>query len=125
MRRVTMLLAAMGVMVTLFAAAAYAAEIVGTNQNDDLFESDRNDTMYGRDGEDTILATEFSTETIPQGDRDDLFGNRHSDTLNAQDGDTRDSVDGGEGYDFCLVDDMEGGADDWEDCEVVNGTVIP
>ena len=47
MRRVTLTLAAMAVMVSLFAVAAYAADIVGTDLDDFLKESQRNDQING------------------------------------------------------------------------------
>ena len=52
MRRVTLMLAAMALMVSLFAAVAYAATIVGTDKNDTITETNRDDTIAGRvDGE--------------------------------------------------------------------------
>jgi hypothetical protein len=55
-----MLLAAMAVMVTLFATVAYAAEVLGTDQSDVLYESQRGDSIRGLDGNDTIGAARFS-----------------------------------------------------------------
>jgi Ca2+-binding RTX toxin-like protein len=122
MRKGTVLLAAMAVMVMLFAVAAYAAQIQGTNQDDLIFESNRNDLILGRDGSDNIDATEFGIQdpNFPQGDKDDLRGNRHADVLNSADGDHRDEVDGGTGFDQCTIDV----GDEWEDCEVLNGTPV-
>ncbi len=126
MRRVTMLLAAITVMVALFAAAAYAAQILGTDRDDELYESNRNDDMRGRDGDDKIFATQFSTQVIPLGDVDHLRGNRHNDELHAEDADTRDEVNGGPGYDKCFITvNSATDKDDWENCEEVNGQIIP
>jgi hypothetical protein len=61
MRRVTMMLAAMALMVSLFAAVAYAANSVGTDQGEILLESDRIDTIIGRAGGDIIDASNFKT----------------------------------------------------------------
>ena len=108
MRRVTLMLAAMAMMVSLFAAAAYAATIVGTDQPERLFESDLNDTIAGRAGGDTIDASEFA------GDTDKVNGNRGADTINVADGDAFDTVQGGKGDDDCI-----GDAGDELDCETV------
>jgi hypothetical protein len=45
MRRVTLMLAAVAMMVALFAVVAYAAEIQGTENKDLLTESNRGDTI--------------------------------------------------------------------------------
>lgn len=133
-RRVPMLLAAMAVMVALFAAAAYAAQIEGTDQNDILNESDRNDKIEGKDGEDVLNAFQYGpggkagapSPIGPQGDRDLLSGGRHADTLDTQDGDVRDVVDGGRGFDTCIIDvDIEGGeSDEFKSCRVINGVPV-
>ena len=123
MRRVTMLLAAMAVMVTLFAAAAYAAEIFGTDRNETLYESNRNDKMYGRDGDDDMFATLPIADT-PRGfgDVDKLFGQANHDWLDATDEDPRDEPVGGKGTDQCFGDD---GDEFDESCEFINGAPNP
>src|SRR5215212_5229018 len=98
MRRVMLMLAAMAMMVSLFAAVAYAASIVGTDEAETLGESNVNDTIAGRAGNDTIDASEFT------GDTDKVNGNRGADTINVADGDTFDTVQGGKGDDTCLGD---------------------
>jgi hypothetical protein len=108
MRRVTMLLAALAVMVTLFAAVAYAATIEGTSQGDNLTESQLNDEIFGRGGNDTIDASIFSTDV------DELRGNRGDDVINASDGDGSDFVNGGPGTDECSADD----GDEVTNCEL-------
>jgi hypothetical protein len=106
-RRVPMLLAAIAVMVALFATAAYAAQIEGTDRDEILNESNRNDKIEGKDGDDDIRANLYGiSATSPEGDRDRLSGGRHIDTLNAVDGDARDVLDGGKGYDKCYGDEI-------------------
>src|SRR5918911_5309453 len=95
MRRVTVLLATIAVMVTLFAVAAYAATVNGTANRDVLTESNRNDTINARSGDDQLWANGWSGET------DELYGEKGRDYLNAADGDTLDTLDGGRGYDVC------------------------
>ena len=108
MRKVTLILAAVAMMVSLFAVAAYAATITGTGNSDDLFESNRNDEIRGLRGDDEIYAQDFS------GDKDVLEGNRNDDILDASDGDGLDFVDGGKGqFDECTADN----GDDVINCE--------
>jgi Ca2+-binding RTX toxin-like protein len=108
MRRGMMLLAAIAVMVALFAVAAYAATIVGTERSDFLFESQRNDTIEGHAGNDDITA-----ERYPY-DADVLQGHSGRDFLRARDGDTRDTLNGGSGLDKCVGEPL----DDYIDCEL-------
>jgi len=93
-----LMLAAMAMMVSLFAVAAYAASIVGTDQAETLSESNVNDTIAGRAGGDTIDASEFA------GDTDKVNGNRGADEINVLDGDTFDTVKGGKGDDTFVCD---------------------
>jgi Ca2+-binding RTX toxin-like protein len=105
-RKAPALLAAIAVMVALFATAAYAAseatEITGTDKGDILYESQqnfRNDNIDGRGGNDTIRAGAFGR------DADSVDGGSGIDTLNAADGDGRDTLDGGTGdLDKCTGD---------------------
>ena len=106
MRRVALMLAAVAVMVSLFAAVAYAATIEGTRQSDTLIESNRNDAIFGRQGGDRIDARRFTD------DRDEVFGNRGGDEMSVKDADGRDTVIGAKGYDVCV-----GDARDELDCE--------
>ena len=112
-RRAPMLLAAIAVMVALFAAAAYAAVITGTGKSDVLYESQqdfRNDTIDGQGGDDILNAGNFRR------DKDLLDGGTGVDTLNAEDGDKRDTLDGGTGdLDKCTGDPL----DTYENCEIV------
>ena len=98
MRRVTLMLAAMALMVSLFAAVAYAAEIWGTEANDTILESKQDDRIFGRQGGDEIYAHLF------RGDNDHVEGNRGSDTIYVDDGDNRDTAIGGKGIDECFGD---------------------
>jgi Ca2+-binding RTX toxin-like protein len=108
MRKVTLMLAAVAMMVSLFAVVAYAAEITGTGNSDDLYESNRNDTIFGHRGDDEIFARRF------EGDKDVVNGNRNDDYINVADGDGLDTADGGLGqFDTCIADS----GDDVIDCE--------
>jgi hypothetical protein len=112
MRRVTMMLAAMAVMVPLFAGVAYAANIEGTSAFDILLDSQRNDTIFGRGAGDGIFANAFGPDgfitvggntTGP--DRDEANGNGGNDFINTDDGDGRDTANGGSGNDdVCVID---------------------
>jgi hypothetical protein len=119
MRRVMMVLAAMAVMVTLFAAAAYAATIDGTSQGDILLDSQLNDTIFGRGSGDEIRADAFGTGGegfLTCGDppapcdfgpdTDVANGNAGGDFINVDDGDTQDTANGGGGNDFCVGDTL-------------------
>jgi Ca2+-binding RTX toxin-like protein len=120
MRRVTMMLAAMAVMVTLFAAVAYAATIEGTDASETLNETNLNDKIYGYDGNDTLDADIYGkSDVLPQGDKDLLYGGSNSDSLDASDEDGRDEVYGGKGYDKCFIDI----GDEHHSCEELNGQV--
>jgi Ca2+-binding RTX toxin-like protein len=103
-----MLLAAIAVMVALFAIAAYAATITGTDKSDILYESQQNDEIDGQGGDDTLRAGKFPFDT------DNLDGGTGVDTLNAADGDNRDTLDGGDGEDLCKGNPL----DTYENCEV-------
>ena len=115
-RRAPILLAAIAVMVALFATAAYAASVMitGTDKSDVLFESQqdfRNDEIKGKGGDDFLKAGAFGR------DKDDLSGNGGVDTLNAADGDKRDTLNGGtSNLDKCTGDLM----DTYEECEIIN-----
>jgi hypothetical protein len=117
MRKLTLTLAAMAVMVSLFAAAAYAATIYGTNEPDKLLESNLQDEIFGRQGGDKIWANIFGPRYGDPADRDKAYGNRGPDYINTTDGDDRDYVDGGRGHDECWGDDE----DVFVDCEEGNG----
>jgi hypothetical protein len=104
MRRVTMLLAAVAVMVGLVAAVAYAAEIEGTRAGEILVESNLNDTIFGRGGADEIRANLFGPRNGDPADRDVANGNAGRDFIRVEDGDDLDTANGGKGIDACSGD---------------------
>jgi Ca2+-binding RTX toxin-like protein len=112
MRRVTLMLAAVALMVSLFAVVAYAAEIQGTDKQDFLTESTGDDTIYGGARGDIINANLYGL------DRDEVWGNSGHDTLNVADTDDADTAKGGNGWDVCT-----GDTNDELDCE--EETFIP
>jgi Ca2+-binding RTX toxin-like protein len=108
MRRGTMLVAAIAVMVALFATVAYAAKIDGTQGRDLLFESQLDDTINAGAGNDSLKAQEFIR------DKDELRGNSGNDLLRADDGDGLDTLNGGAGdEDLCIGD----AGDEFLNCE--------
>ena len=115
MRRVTMMLAAMAVMVPLFAVVAYAAQIDGTLLDDTIKETQRNDQIAGHRGNDEIQAGFYSLGQTPGGlgDTDKVKGNKGDDSINTQDGDGRDTINGGNGIDTCVAD----AGDEVKNCE--------
>jgi hypothetical protein len=106
MRKVTLMLAAVALMVALFAVVAYAADIQGTDNSETLIESQRNDQIAGHRGDDDILAGFYSRDQTPggQGDTDEVKGNRGDDFIDLVDGDNRDTANGGRGIDECVGD---------------------
>ncbi len=98
MRKTGMMVAMVAVMVALFATAAYAATITGNNNDNNLFETSGDDRIDGRGGADVLDANNFG------GDTDILRGGSGNDRLLANDGDTLDTVNGGPGFDTCVVD---------------------
>jgi hypothetical protein len=94
MRKTTLLLAIIAVVVALSATAAYAVvTITGDSGNNLLQESDGDDIMYGKGGADVLEAFDFS------GDRDELRGGGGNDNLDAEDTDGDDFLYGGRGND--------------------------
>ena len=94
MRKGTMMVALVALLVAIFATAAYAAVIEGDGGNNDLDESTGNgvnDQMYGYGGEDRLEAWQYTD------DRDKLYGGRGKDDLDVADGDPDDVADGGRG----------------------------
>jgi Ca2+-binding RTX toxin-like protein len=114
MRKVTLMVAALALMVPIFAAVAYAATTEGTNASEYLLESSRNDTLYGHSGGDTINAKPF------KGDTDKVYGNKGDDVISVADGDSLDKVNGGKGWDRCFGD--EGDNLDCEEENPLTGT---
>jgi RTX calcium-binding nonapeptide repeat (4 copies) len=116
MRKVTLMLAAVAMMVSLFAVAAYAAEITGTSEDDNLNESQGNDKIAGHAGFDDLDADVYNINETPggNGDTDEVKGNLGDDFIDAEDGDGRDTVNGGRGVDECQADS----GDDVTNCEL-------
>ena len=104
MRRPTILVAVVALMVALFASAAYAAAtaVYGTNHDDYMINESSgfaDDRIYALDGDDYINAVVVWNPT--KGDTDMLFGGKGDDGLAADDGDGADLLNGGPGYDRC------------------------
>jgi Ca2+-binding RTX toxin-like protein len=100
MRRVTLVLAAMAMMVSLFAVVAYAAEIQGTNNSEELNESNKNDEIHALVGDDKIFAGVYQNI----GDTDRVHGNKGDDFIYVKDQDNQDTAWGGKGSDTCQGD---------------------
>jgi hypothetical protein len=142
MRRVTLMLAAVAMMVSLFAVVAYAAEIQGTENRDLLTESQRGDTIKGLIGDDDICAGPTPATAVPPlscsagyslgqtpgglGDRDRVHGNKGDDNIDLRDGDGKDIAWGGKGIDRCWIDGPEAGdaGDKFFGCEFINGNPV-
>jgi Ca2+-binding RTX toxin-like protein len=95
-RRAIILLAMVGLMLTLFAGTALAIVRVGDNGPNRLVGTAENDTLRGLGGKDTLVG---------RGDSDRLFGGRGNDFINARDPRPEgDRVDCGRGFDRVVVD---------------------
>jgi Ca2+-binding RTX toxin-like protein len=113
MRKVMLMLAAVAMMVALFAVVAYAAEIQGTNSTETLNESNKNDEIHALQGDDFINANLYPNV----GDKDRAHGNKGDDNINLKDADGLDTAWGGKGNDTCSGDL----GDNFISCE----TVVP
>ena len=121
MRKVTMMVALVALMVALFATAALAVNkqctnlrCEGTNNRDTLIERGGDgvsDNIYGLQRNDLLDATRFTDDT------DNLYGGPGNDTLDARDGDGDDTLNGGKGTDSCFGD----AGDTFSGCEFING----
>jgi len=98
MRKAMTMMALMALLTLAVAGVAYADKISGNDRNNDLFESPRNDTIYGYGGDDVIDANRYS------GDVDRGYGNGGDDRIFVNDNDRLDAAVGGSGYDVCVVD---------------------
>jgi len=96
--RVTILVAVVGLMVMVFAGAAFALVRVGDDGPNRLVGTAENDTLKGRRGADTLIG---------KGDSDRIYGGRGRDHINARErGRAEDDlVDCGRGRDTVLTDD--------------------
>src|SRR5215210_1288438 len=110
MRKLTMVVALVAVLVPLVAAAAYAADQLiyckaapcyGTGNDDRIFERKGNgvfDKIIMRGGHDIVLASRYTNDT------DIVKGGRGWDKIKVNDGDRFDTASGGRGGDWCIVD---------------------
>ena len=136
MRRVMLMLAAVAMMVSLFAVVAYAAEIQGTENDDLLTESNRGDTIKALAGNDQICAgfndnecnAGYDRAQTPGefGDRDRVHGNKGDDLIDLLDDDGKDIAWGGKGIDRCYGDGTDVGlaGDKFFGCEFINGDPV-
>lgn len=109
MKRTTILLVVVAIMVAAFAGVAVARTITGTSGPDTLIGTREHDVIRGLGGADTING---------RGDGDSLYGGGGGDVIRARDGE-RDRIDCGAGRDTVYADpDNEDAIA--ADCEVVN-----
>jgi Ca2+-binding RTX toxin-like protein len=97
---------------TVTTAGAKNDTVYGRGAGDRIEGGDDDDTLYGNKAQDTV------TDRFPLGinnDTDTLYGGKGDDTLNANDGDSKDTVNGGVGFDVCIVE----GEDDRVGCNDV------
>jgi hypothetical protein len=122
MRRVMLMLAVVAMIVSLFAVAAYAADIRGTDNGETITESERDDNIRGNRGGDLIKADEYTLDQTPGGlgDKDNVKGNRGDDEIHTDDGDPNDTVNGGPGVDECHVNP----GDIVTNCELIDSTPL-
>ncbi|WP_166175134.1 calcium-binding protein [Rubrobacter tropicus] len=97
MKKMAMLVAVTGLMLTIFGGTALALNLTGDNGPDRLVGTAENDTLRGRGGGDTLIG---------RGDSDRLFGGDGNDFINAVDpGRAEDDlVNCGAGFDRARVD---------------------
>ena len=98
MRKSVMMMALMTLLTLAVAGVAYADRIQGNDRNNTLFESRRNDTIFGYGGDDVIDANNYSGET------DRGYGGSGDDRILVNDNDRLDAAVGDRGYDVCIVD---------------------
>ena len=110
MRKLTLVVALVVLLVPLAAAAAFAADQLiycrsapcyGTSNDDRIYERKGNgvfDKIIMRGGHDLVLANRYTN------DRDVVKGGRGYDKIKVNDGDRRDTASGGRGSDWCIVD---------------------
>lgn len=96
-KRIAVLIAVMGLMVMVFAGAAFAVTRIGDAGPNRLVGTAENDVLRGRAGADTLIG---------RGDSDLLVGGRGNDQINARESGRAedDRVDCGPGRDTVLTD---------------------
>ena len=111
MRKTTMTVALVALLVALFVTAAYA--LTGTSGADDLVDpSSGNDSIYGAGGPDDIFG-DYQQDGVADNDADLVAGNRGADFASGRDKDTLDTVKGNRGSDICVIDrNVSSGAKD-------------
>jgi hypothetical protein len=104
MRKGTIMVALVALLVGLFAAVAYAEVLNGTSGNNNLIDPTAgNDQIYARGGTD-VIDGDFGTPG-EDNDADLLKGQRGPDNVSGVDEDTLDTVAGNRGNDTCLIDE--------------------
>ena len=110
MRKLTMVVALVVMLVPLFAAVAFAADQLiycksvpcyGTSNDDKIYERKGNgvfDKIIMKGGHDLVLANGYTNDT------DRVKGGSGYDKINVADGDRHDTASGGKGGDWCIVD---------------------
>jgi hypothetical protein len=98
MKRIVMLLAAMGMILALFAGVALAKTINGNDRDNVLFGTERADTIRGFGGEDVIFGHDGGDTLIGGRGQDEVFGGNGNDGIKAVDG-SEDLIFCGEGRD--------------------------
>ena len=110
-KRMAVLIAVMGLMVVVFAGAAFAVTKIGDAGHNRLVGTAENDTLKGLGGPDTLIG---------KGDSDLLVGGRGNDRINARERGRAedDHVDCGRGRDTVLTDNTTEDVIE-RNCEVV------
>ena len=123
MRRIILLLTAIGVATLLASGVALAATIEGTSADNRLIGTPTTDYIYGRAGDDLIKARAARDVVFGGRDHDDIYGEERGDQLFGQDGNDYIVGDGGEDELFGYGgDDVIVSGDDKQPDEVRCGT---
>jgi hypothetical protein len=85
MKRTVMLLAAIGMILGLFAGVALAKTINGNDRDNVLFGTERADTIRGLGGEDVIFGLDGGDTIIGGRGKDEVFGGSGNDEIKAVD----------------------------------------
>jgi Ca2+-binding RTX toxin-like protein len=88
---------------TVTTADAQNDTVYGRGAGDTIEGGADDDTLYGNKAQDTVK----DVVPLANNDTDTLYGHRGDDTLNAQDGDGKDTVNGGAGFDVCIVENAD------------------
>jgi Ca2+-binding RTX toxin-like protein len=122
MKKATILMVIVALLVTLGSGAALAKAFNGTNGPDDLTGTKKADKMDGRAGADVVEGRGGSDNIKDGSGPDEVSGGFGNDTINVDDGE-RDVVDcGGGGKDKIIFDDFDvavpGTSEDTGNCEL-------